>query len=78
MSKAIKMDMIELVGWLATMILLVGYYLNAKKALSSWIVWFIGNSTMLIYAIIIESYSVAFLSVVLMGMNVYGYFNWKK
>lgn len=72
------MNEIELLGWLATLVLLVGYYLNAKKLISSWVLWFVGNSAMLIYALLITSYSVAFLSVVLMGMNVYGYISWKN
>ena len=69
---------IELLGWLATGILLIGYYLNANKVLGSWIVWLHGNALMLVYAITIESYSIAFLSVVLMGLNIYGYITWKK
>ncbi len=72
------MNEIELLGWLATLVLLVGYYLNAKKLISSWVLWFVGNSAILIYALLITSYSVAFLSVVLMGMNVYGYISWKN
>ena len=78
MSKVIKMDIIELLGWTATLILLIGYWANAHKNLYSWIVWLIGNTLMLVYAVCIGSYSVAFLSVVLMGMNIYGYFSWKS
>ena len=69
---------IEWIGWIATLVLLIGYYLNAKKLISSWLFWFIGNIIMLAYAILIESYSVAFLSVFLMGMNVYGYLCWRR
>ena len=68
----------ELIGWVATLLLLVGYYLNAKQILLSWIVWLHGNALMLIYALMINSYSVAFLSVALMILNVYGYISWKK
>jgi len=69
---------IEWLGWAATILLLIGYYLNANKKISSWFFWFFGNTIMLVYAILIESYSVAFLSVFLMGMNVYGYRSWKR
>jgi hypothetical protein len=69
---------IELIGWIATLMLLVGYFLNAHKQLSSWAFWFVGNSLMLAYALFIDSHSVAFLSVVLMGLNIYGYVSWKK
>ena len=68
---------IELIGWVATMLLLVGYYLNAKKLLVSWIIWIIGNSAMAVYAYMIDSMSVVTLSVVLVGLNLYGYKKWK-
>ena len=61
---------IEWLGWLATATLLVGYYMNAKQLLTSWIVWFFGNGFMLVYALIIQSYSVAFLSIALMALNI--------
>ncbi len=69
---------IEWLGWTATALLLVGYYLNANKNIISWFFWFFGNTIMLIYAMLIQSYSVAFLSVFLMGMNIYGYISWKR
>ncbi len=69
---------VEILGWISTLILLVGYYLNAKKLISSWCFWLCGNTGMLVYATLINSYSVAFLSVVLMIMNVYGYISWKN
>ena len=68
----------ELIGWVATLLLLIGYYLNAKQIISSWVVWLHGNALMLIYALMINSHSVAFLSMVLMALNVYGYISWKK
>ena len=48
---------IEWLGWVATAILLIGYYLNAKKYTCSFIVW---------------------LAIILIGLNIYGYVNWKK
>jgi len=69
---------IEWVGWLATILLLIGYYLNAKKNIQSWIVWVVGNTTMLIYAFVIHSYSIVFLSFTLILLNVYGYISWKQ
>ena len=69
---------IEILGWLATAMLLVGYWANAQKKLYSWILWMFGNTLMLIYAFLITSHSVMFLSIVLIGMNIYGYFNWKS
>ncbi len=69
---------IEWLGWIATITLLVGYVLNAKQCIMSWIVWLHGNALMFIYALLIHSYSVAFLSIVLMVLNIYGYNKWKQ
>ena len=69
---------IEYVGWIATILLLIGYYLNAKKIIWSWVVWVHGNSAMLVYALVIHSYSVAFLSIALILLNMYGYMSWKQ
>ena len=69
---------IEWLGWLATILLLIGYYLNAKKIIESWIIWIVGNTAMLIYASVIHSYSIVFLSFTLIMLNVYGYISWKQ
>lgn len=67
-----------LLGWLATVTVLFGYILNAKQIVWSWIVWFIGNSIMLVYGLLINSYSLATLSGILMILNLYGYYAWRS
>ena len=68
----------DIIGWLGTASILRGYYLNAKKLDTSWIVWFLGNLFMLIYSIKINANPQILLSVVLMVLNIYGYVNWRK
>ena len=53
-------------------------YLNAKQYIYSWLVWLVGNSMMMIYAMLIQSYSVAFLSIVLVFLNIFGFYSWRK
>ena len=72
------MDYTEILGWTATALLLVGYYLNAKQYIYSWLVLLGGNSMMMIYAMLIQSYSVAFLSIVLVFLNIFGFYSWRK
>ena len=72
------MDYTEILGWTATALLLVGYYLNAKQYIYSWLGWLGGNSMMMIYAMLIQSYSVAFLSIVLVFLNIFGFYSWRK
>ena len=70
--------MISIFGWLATFLILLGYYLNAKKLTVSWVVWFMGNVFNLIYSTYIEAWPQLVLAVALMALNVYGYVEWKK
>ena len=68
----------DIIGWLGTICILFGYYLNAQKYNSSWVVWFLGNLFMLVYSISISANPQVLLAIVLMGLNVYGYINWRK
>ena len=70
--------MINLLGWLATSLILLGYYLNAKQDTSSWIVWFVGNLCMLVYSLLIQAWPQVGLAIALLCLNVYGYIEWKK
>ncbi len=68
----------EIIGWTATSLILIGYYLNAKKYISSWTLWFLGNLLMMIYSIGIGANPQIVLAFILMVLNIYGYIKWKK
>lgn len=70
--------MFEICGWVGTSLILIGYYLNAKRLSISWIVWFVGNLMMLIYSMGINAWPQLVLAIVLMCLNIYGYINWKN
>ena len=44
----------DIIGWLGTICILFGYYLNVRKLEVSWIVWFLGNLFMLVYSVYIK------------------------
>tara|TARA_Y100000310_G_scaffold336695_1_gene421932 strand:+ start:2219 stop:2443 length:225 start_codon:yes stop_codon:yes gene_type:complete len=67
-----------LLGWAGVLIILFGYYSMAKKDISAWILWFIGNILLGFYSYAIGAYPTVFLSIVLAGMNIYGYASWKE
>ena len=70
--------MINILGWLGTLFILLGYYLNAKQSTLSWVVWFIGNVLMLVYSVLISAWPQVGLAIALLCLNVYGYIEWKK
>ena len=69
---------ISLLGWLGVIITLIGYYLNANRNIYSWLLWIVGNTIIGLYSYLIEVWPTVFLSAVLIIINIYGYFNWKR
>ena len=70
--------MIEIIGWLGFIGLIIGYILNAKKSITCFYVWGLGNILMMIYAVMIDSSPQVATALVVLLMNVYGYIEWTK
>lgn len=71
--------MIEVIGWISTVLVLAGYINNAQKryklAMSTWILGDVGWIT---YDIFIDNYSHLTLSLIIIGINIYGIYNVSK
>lgn len=71
--------MIEVLGWVCTVLVVVGFYFNSKQMLKHAIVlWVIGDIGWIIYDIYIVNWSHAVLSGVIIALNLYGIYNIKK
>jgi len=69
---------IELIGWFGFLFIAYGYFLNAKKQFNCFYVWGIGNVIFSYYAVLINSYPMFFMSILTIGMNIYGWYKWNK
>lgn len=68
--------MIELLGWTSTVLVLLGYILNAKQKFKlAMTVWIIGDIGWITYDFFIDNISHLVLSVVIISINLYGIFN---
>ena len=64
---------IEILGWICTLIVLLGFILNAnKKLVTALIVWIIGDVGWIVYDYFIDNFSHAFLSTSIILINSYG------
>lgn len=72
----------ELVGWVCTLLVLVGYYLNSiQKYLPAMLIWSIGDIGWIVYDISISNFSHMALSgtiIILNGYGIYRILNKKK
>lgn len=65
--------MIEILGWVGTVLVLIGYWANSnlqhRLAMTTWIA---GDIIWITYDIFIENWSHMVLSLVIIGINIYG------
>ena len=71
--------MIEVLGWTSTVLVLLGYVLNAKmRYQAAMIVWIVGDIGWITYDFYIDNISHLVLSAVIISINLYGIFNIKR
>jgi membrane-bound ClpP family serine protease len=69
---------IEILGWLCTLLVLVGFIFNAnKKLVVALIIWIIGDVGWIIYDFYINNFSHATLSTAIILINSYGLYKTK-
>ena len=72
--------MIEILGWISTALVLIGYITNARGLTkTAMITWIIGDIGWITYDIFISNISHMVLSLVIICINLYGIYRlWKK
>jgi hypothetical protein len=71
--------MIEVLGWVSTALVLIGYVLNAKNIRNgAMITWIIGDIGGVVYDVYIANISHMALSFIIISINLYGIFLQKK
>ncbi len=68
----------EILGWLGFVLILFGYYFNARQHIICFYIWGIGNIIFLIYALLINAMPQVAMSIFVLGMNVYGFLQWRS
>ena len=68
--------MIEILGWLSTLLVLFGYILNARQLTKfAMISWILGDLGWIMYDFFIYNISHMFLSFIIIAINIYGIWN---
>tara|TARA_R110001583_G_scaffold11926_11_gene53260 strand:+ start:2094 stop:2327 length:234 start_codon:yes stop_codon:yes gene_type:complete len=71
--------MIEVLGWASTIIVLIGFVLNAR-GIFTWamVAWIVGDIGWITYDFFIDNFSHLVLSLVIIAINIYGIIHLKK
>ena len=71
--------MIEVLGWMSTVLVLIGFVLNAR-GIFTWamVAWIVGDIGWITYDFFIDNFSHLVLSLVIISINIYGIIHLKK
>ena len=69
--------LIDVLGWIGFGLILVGYFLNARKSIYCFYIWGMGNILYFTYGYFIHAIPMMAMSVFVLGMNIYGFVSWK-
>ena len=72
------MILYEIIGWISNLFFIFGVYLIAKKNINGFYCNILGNLLYAIQSTICSNYSLFFLSLGLIGLNIYSVFEWSK
>ena len=72
------MTNLEMLGYIAALISLMGVVLNAKKNIWCWAIWLVSNGFWIVYSAIEGDIPSVILWSMFSLFNVYGWIQWKK
>ena len=71
--------MIEVLGWTSTVLVLIGFILNARGNFTwAMVTWIVGDIGWITYDFFIDNFSHLVLSLIIISINIYGIINQKK
>ena len=70
--------MVNVFGWVATMLSLVGFYANVKKAKWCFVVWAVADVILIGTSVVTCAWYLVFLYFAYLVLAVWGYWKWTK
>ena len=70
--------MVNIIGWIGNIFFIIGCWLLAKKRIEGFYFNSGGNVAYATIGIIIKTNSIWFISLWLLGLNIYGIYKWRK
>ena len=70
--------MIDILGWIGNIFFIYGAWAFSKRYISAWVAQIIANLCYVIQAHLMNNSSLLVISVVLIGINIYGLYEWIK
>lgn len=72
------MDILNILGWVAYVVALIGLVLNAKGKILCWPIWIVSAIIWVVYFVMKNDTQSIILWVTYLSFNFYGWYMWKK
>lgn len=70
--------MIDILGWVGNIGFLYGAWAFSRRYISAWIAQILANLCYVIQAYLMNNIPLLSISVILIGVNIYGFYSWSK
>ncbi len=68
---------IEIIGWLGTIIMLLGSIFSIKKHIVCWPAWLIGGACIIIQGISLGTWNIVALQLMYIPIDLIGWYHWR-
>jgi hypothetical protein len=72
------MDVVDIIGWSGTILMLVGSIINIYKHTWCWPVWIAGGTLIICQSMVIGTWNIVTMQLAYMPLNAYGWIQWRN
>lgn len=72
------MNLPDIIGWVGNVFFIYGVWAIGERKISGFYFNFFGNLAYVIQGLLVSLYSLTFLSILLMGLNILGIIKWQN
>ena len=72
------MNVVDIIGWSGTILMLVGSIINIYKHTWCWPIWITGGALICTQGALLGAWNIAALQLAYMPLNIFGWYQWRN
>lgn len=69
---------VDIIGWVGTVLMLIGSIINIYKHTMCWPLWILGGTAIIVQSLMIASWNIVVMQSIYMPLNIIGWLQWRR